>query len=414
MCEKTVIAYKKYILRILLFFFSSVLFSQGVASPKASIANEDSEKKERVSESIQLIADPQLAMSVPNYPVTSGDVYSLVFAAGGVPVQYTIPVDTGYKVRVANLGVITCANLTYMQLKAQVEYLVSQNYPMAGTQFMLASPAVFLVNIKGEVKHASEEKAWALTRLSTFIAENTTPYSSTRAITVISAAGDKKIYDLYQAQRNGDFSQDPYLRPGDTIVVSRAERIVTIDGAVERSGRYELLNTENLRDLISLYASHATKTADLSRIRLVRIDEKQAHLKTVQYLSEKNIAEDFVLKDGDAVFVSDWSEFQPFIELKGIIRHPVSMTHELSSEGTSTDTMYKTQIQFYIGETYSSLIRRIKQFFTDFSDIAGIYIERNGEQILLHADRILAETDFESPELVTRNDVLFVPYLPLF
>ena len=123
---------------------------------------QDNQSKEKsLKEFKEITANAQLAMSVPNYPVTAGDVYTLAFLAGSSPVTYSIPVDTSYKIRVANLGVISCAGLTYPQLKAQVEQVVNKNYPLSGVQFSLTAPAVFLVSITGEVKEASEEKAWA-------------------------------------------------------------------------------------------------------------------------------------------------------------------------------------------------------------------------------------------------------------
>ena len=220
----------KFLFQLVFILISAQLFAQVMESSVASVALEGSGKKETVAESVQLLADAALAMSVPNYPVTVGDVYSLAFAAGSTPVHYTIPVDASYKIRVANLGVITCAGMTYNQLKAQVEYLVSQNYPFAGTQFVLTRPAVFLVSVVGEVKSSVERKAWALTRLSAFISSSMTDYSSIRKVTVVSANGKKKTFDLYAASRYGDFSQDPYLRPSDKIEIGRVERKVSVYG----------------------------------------------------------------------------------------------------------------------------------------------------------------------------------------
>lgn len=403
---------RKAVSVILLSCASFLLSAQTLLPPAASVAVENDAEKTSVNESVQLIADPQLAMSIPNYPVTAGDVYDLVFAVGATPVHYTIPVDTSYRIRVANLGVITCANLTYNQLKEQVEHLVSQNYPMAGPQFVLANPSVFLVSLEGEVKQASEKKAWALTRLSSFIASNTTEYSSERNVTIVSANGKKNVYDLYKARRDGDFSQDPYLRPGDKIIIGRTERLITISGSVERPGTYEPLPHENLHELLYKYASNTTKTADLSRIRLIRIGDGKEHLETVQYLSEEDVNANFALVDKDKIFVPDWRDVQPFVELKGIIKNPITFEFDPNGHGGANSTMYKTRITFYVGENYASLVRRIENYFTVFSDLKAIFVERNGKEIILDADRILQDMNFESPYQVERNDVIVVPYLP--
>ena len=211
------------------------LFSQ---STSLDVTENMDEKNTAVGAKADRRPDAQLAMSVSYYPVTAGDVYTLAFAAGSNPIQYTIPVDSTYQIRIANLGVINCAGLTYLQLKSQVESLVLRNYPMGGVQFVLTSPSTFLVSITGEVTTTVEQEAWALTRLSTFAGQYFTQYASTRKVTIKSSSGRVRTYDLFKAKREGDLSQDPFLRPGDKIIANELERKVSISGAVRRPGTY--------------------------------------------------------------------------------------------------------------------------------------------------------------------------------
>jgi protein involved in polysaccharide export with SLBB domain len=197
----------------------------------------------------------QMAISSPSYPVTSGDVYSLSYMAGASPVTYMITVDYSYRIRVSNLGIINVAGKTYQQLKRDVETIVSNNYPLGGAQLVMLKPGAFSVYIKGEVGHAAERTTWALGRLSSLVNSSLTEYSSIRNVMVTSADGRAKTYDLFKAQRFGDISQDPYLRPGDVITVSHIDRKVSVYGEVERPGTYELLPGEHIRELIGNYAN---------------------------------------------------------------------------------------------------------------------------------------------------------------
>ena len=253
-----------------------------------------------------------------------------------------------------------------------------------------------------------------MTRLSAFISSSMTDYSSIRKVTVVSANGKKKTFDLYAASRSGDFSQDPYLRPSDKIEIGRVERKVSVYGAVEREGTYELLQKENLKELIESYANGVKKTANLSQIRLVRLSDEDKRLEKVQYLTENDIKSDFELCDRDKVYIADWSEWQPFVELKGIIKNPLSMNYDSNVNGAENSSIYRIKITFYIGEDYASLVRRIKNYFTLFSDLKGMYIERDGKEIILEADKILQDLTFTSPYIVEKNDVIIVPYLPVF
>jgi hypothetical protein len=96
------------------------------------------------------VPNVQLAISIVDYRVTPGDIYTLAYAAGTTPVVYTVVVDPTYKLRVSNLGIIDIKGKTYIELKNQVETLVSKNYPMSGVQFVLTNPALFTVIVKGK------------------------------------------------------------------------------------------------------------------------------------------------------------------------------------------------------------------------------------------------------------------------
>ncbi|MBQ7159312.1 MAG: SLBB domain-containing protein [Treponema sp.] len=408
---------KKYLLAACLSLsFCLSLFAQGLTPSVASVSVNATGEKEGGAESVQMVADPQLAMSVPDYPVTSGDVYTLVFAAGGAPVQYTIPVDTTYKVRVANLGVLNGKGLTYNQLKAQVDALVSKNYPMGGVQFVLTSPAVFLISISGEVNRATERKAWALTRLSSFVSTSLTSYSSTRNISVISSDGKKRSYDLYKARRDGDFSQDPYLRPGDKIIINRYERKVTIGGAVERPGTYEILKGENLKTLIDLYGNGLTEYADTSRIVLRRINNSFDQAGDTVYLDKDVIQNDFVLENADSITISSRIELRDTLFFEGAVGS-LGLASQ-NNNGDSSDAnninnpiINRIPVQFLAGENYATLIRRNSGNFFPTSDLRNAYIIRDGQKIPLNLEDVLYNKDYMSDYRAQKSDTLYVPYL---
>ena len=272
---------KRIFVFVMLICCISGMFAQVMAIKDKSIfknTNLSSKNNKTETEEVVVketfIPNAQMAMSSPDYLVTAGDVYTLAFAMGTTPVSYTMTVDSSYKIRVANLGIVNAKGLSFLQLKSQVEAIVSKNYPMGGVQFVLVSPAMFNVKVSGDVSSSTESPAWALSRLSSVVVPLFTDYSSSRDIQVISADGTKKVYDLFLAERNGDFSNDPYLRPGDNIIVSEAKRKVRIDGAVKRPGVYELLDGENLKALVEKYGDGLTPYADTSRIDLLRINNE--------------------------------------------------------------------------------------------------------------------------------------------
>ena len=118
------------------FFILSINFifadDNGISSSSLEAADSVNSlsKKTGVGQQSNFLPDAQLAMSESLYPVTAGDIYKLAFVAGTNTVSYSILVDSTYKIRIANLALIDCKGLTFIELKNKVISVVQKNYPM--------------------------------------------------------------------------------------------------------------------------------------------------------------------------------------------------------------------------------------------------------------------------------------------
>ena len=392
----------KFLSLCLMFCLCSVFaFGQNHVSKFSSEASSDSAE-------LNFIPDAQVAMSRTDYPVTAGDIYTLAFSAGTNPVTYSIPLDSSYKLRIANLGVINAKGLTFLELKDQVIKIVQKNYPMGGVQFVLTAPAVFTVEITGEVHKTAEKKVWALVRLSSFIDDNYTDYSSLRKITVQSDDGSSKVYDLFKASRYGDLTQDPFLRPGDRIVVTKMERKVSVNGAVKRPGVYELLDGENLKSLIDLYGDGFTPFSDLSRIELTRVlNDKDSYGEKI-YLNKEDYEKDFNLICYDSVTVSSLKDLSLHVFVEGAVQDSALKT------GTELNASKKLSFSFSEGEDYAFFIRKNKDILTEVSDLENVYIIRDGEKIAMNLLPILYDATYYSKIEMKNNDTLLIPFKQFF
>ena len=374
--------------------------------------------KNKTSQDGELVPSAQLAMSSSDYLVTAGDVYTLAFAVGGTPVTYAISVDTTYRIRVANLAVLDVAGKTFVQTKQAVEEIVTKNYPMSGVQFVLLTPAVFKVTVNGEVTKTSVLQSWGLTRLSSVLEDLLTVYSSTRNVTVTSANGKKRSYDLFRASRFGELSQDPYLRPGDTVTVNRADRKIKISGAVERPGEYELLSDENLSRLVTYYAGGLTEFADISRVELTRLLGTDSLSGEKIYLDKDSFSADYGLYAHDSVYIPTYTELKPVVFFEGAVYSNETSSATLSASPQTRivpEASTRIAVTFNVGENYASLIRRNKKMFSEVSDTENSYIiRRNGTMIPINIDRILYDVSFYSKESVEQYDTLMIPFCQYF
>lgn len=377
------------------------------------------------------IKKAQIAMATNEYIVTAGDIYTLAYSGGSMNVS----VDNSYRVRIANLGIINAKGLTLQEFKTRVESLIVNNYPRSDVQFFLANPAQFHVFVKGEVISARTVETWALERTSSVLAKLYTEHSSARFFTIISEDGAEKKYDLFKSVRDGDFAQDPYLRPGDTIVVPKIERKVEIKGAVYRPGIYELLPDEELNSLIFKYGDGFTHFALKTRIELSRFTGNANFYDTVYY-KETDLIRDIPLANYDKVYVPSLENIQPTLFVEGAVNtlydadSGTLLTLESDEKDDATDATpglvvsepqptAKLRFKYAEGKSFVQFILENSQMFINSSDLANSYVARKnpetGENQIIptNINAILYPSknakDFEDFTLV-ENDKIIVPY----
>lgn len=356
----------------------------------------------------------QLALSNPEYTVCAGDIYNLSYNAAGQAVNYTIQLDTSYILKVSNLASINVSGKKFTYVKKLVEDIVTKNYPFSGVQFTLITPAQFTVRIQGEVTAVSEVISWGGQRLSELVNTIGTQYSSKRNIEVYSADGTSARYDLFQAQRYGDMTQDPFLRPGDTVVLRRYDRKVTITGAVERPGEYELTEGENLEELINYYGGGLDEFADLDKISLLRLNIPEDYTSGTGnyiYLDYKSIYVDnrfeFILYDHDTVFIDSLLRLKPVLFVEGAVRQTEA---DSAAEVVEEAASRKTIIPFTAGEDYGDIMRRISTFFSSESDLKNAYIIRESEIIPLNIEDLVYHKTEKAHITANPFDTVIIPF----
>lgn len=352
----------------------------------------------------------QLALSNPEYIVCAGDVYTLNFAVGGSRVEYTIQLDTSYMLRVANLAVIDVAGKKFTDVKESVETIVSKNYQFSAAQFTLVAPARFTVLVTGDTVDSAEITTWGGERLSAIIGQVAAPYASARFVSVETPDGEITEYDLFQAERFGDMSQNPFMSPGDIIRLKRYDRRVSIEGAVERPGTYEILADEGLDELITYYGGGLTDFADVDTIFLRRLLEpalQDADAGEYIHLDYETVFRDgrfsYDLKDYDSVHIDSVLRLKPVFFLEGAVRQD-------DDKVTAAATSQRLVIPFTAGEDYGVIVRRIAGYFSAQSNTHESYIIRNSEIIPLNITDLLYNTEQFAGITAEPFDTVVVPF----
>jgi protein involved in polysaccharide export with SLBB domain len=272
---------------------------------------------------------------------------------------------------------------------------------------VIVIPYRLFYTISGEVNTAGNRPLATLARLSALLTDLSAKASS-RLVTVQSGTVGPVVYDLFKSRRFGDLTEDPYIRPGDKIVVHPAGRIVTLAGEVFRPGTYELLPGEDLGALIEYYGDGFTLAADPGRIRLTRINVQAAgETRVFPYNGNAGM----VLEDRDLINVGNKAATRPVVFFEGALAQRTATVEEtgVAAEGTA-----KMEYPFYEGETLGNAARANAGRFTATSDLANAYVIRNGSHIPMDLSRYLYYNDFSKDIALENGDIIIIPFRQYF
>ncbi len=336
-----------------------------------------------------------------NYMVTVGDIYQLAYTYNNQPVTLSLEVTHSPSVPVPSIGSFDRTGRTFTEFKNEVEAAILARYPYSNPNLTMIATGAFPVHVSGYVDSSQTVSAWALDSLSD-MAYYASDNASTRDVTVISADGFESHYDLYKAKREGDLSQDPFLRPGDRIIFNQKETTVLVNGAVMRSGTYQILDGETLADVISGYALGLSRQADAGRISVTRYENGT--------YSEYNVALDdssFALRDGDSIRVYSLDYPVGSVTLEGALQSSDSSAGTNSIAGqVSTQYFFR----FLAGDTVEDMLVQMSPYFTASSDLDGCYLTRGGKSYPVSFRDVLYGNDPAGDMVLQNGDRFTIPF----
>jgi polysaccharide export outer membrane protein len=109
---------------------------------------------------------------------------------------------------------------------------------------------------------------------------------------------DEVAQEIARRLREGNFYRDPKVT---VEIAQRAEPKVTVQGAVRRGGDFTLQAGWRLSD--ALNAAQPTDTADLSAVRLERLNGERLTLNHLKFIQEGDESANPLLQAGDRIFV---------------------------------------------------------------------------------------------------------------
>lgn len=303
-----------------------------------------------------------------------------------------------------NIGRIYLKGLTLEQSKDLLRTRFANAYMIDKSQFDVSInySRVITINVVGDVENPGSYTFPAINTAYNILAYVGGP-SKSGSIRDIQIKRDGKIirkFDLYKFLFTPEKQDDIFLDNNDYIYVPAQRNIVKVEGAVNREGKYEMVDGETFDDLLR-YCGNYKPEAFTKVIQIRRYDQNKQILIDFDIDSVKRAGGKIYLKNGDVVGVrSIPDKIKNYNEIFGSVLLPGKYQWQ---EGDRVwDLITKAQglkEDAYLDEAYVT-----RTNFDDFRkytykvDLNKILADKNCEDNMLltfrDAVEIYAKTDF--------------------
>ena len=255
-------------------------------------------------------------------------------------------------INLKDIGEIVVAGLSISDASQLIKSKV--NSAMIGTEAFINLAEIRDINVlvSGNAKNSG---IYTLTGNSNILhaisaAGGVSKFGSLREINLIRDNTIIESLDLYDILITGHYNIKKRLRSGDIVFVEAKKNIVTIDGAVHRPAKYEVLDEQNLFSIIE-YANGIKRTADRENISLERILD--GSLKTIPVRNDIQF-KTIEAQDGDFIYVREFP--YRMATISGSVFKPG--TYTMSAGETLNDLVQKaggyTDNSYQFGAIYTN------------------------------------------------------------
>ena len=348
---------------------------------------------------------PRVSLEQPIDPETyvcgPGDMFALDFW-GAQNFRIMLATDLEGRAFIAKVGFVAIAGKTLSAVRTAIKTKVRALYPGLAIELTLASPRSFLVHVVDYVKQPGAYPSRALDRVSAVLGRAGGSTGSRRRIAIKHRDGTAGTADLVRYELTGDVTHNPFVLDGDVINVPFAAPVVAIGGPVRRPGRYELVASKDLAELLDLAGGF---TSEVNRALPLRLLRRNAHqqLATTEIPFAGDAAPNTQLQDDDAIVVRSADELQRTVLIIGAVVGADPLDPATTSR----------RVPFIEGDTVRSVIDRVGGIKAP-GDLHRSYISRTRrdqppELIPLDLEALLVHRDFTADHRVQMDDTIVVP-----
>ena len=327
---------------------------------------------------------------------------------------------------VPRVGYLPLQGKTLAEAQVTLKDSVAKFFPKLGFGVTLAEPRTFLVQVVDDVARPGSYPARAIERVSTLIqrAGGFGPNASRRRIEVKRRDGTVIVADLLLYSITGDVKHNPHVLDGDAIRVPFQSLVATISGAVNRPGRYELVGTSDLAELVEVAGGLSPGFTAGLPVQVVRRapDERLLRL-SFDFAAGGKLPEVPMTRE-DSVWIPSFLELQQSVTITGALAGvaatagtagttaAINATGAAGSTGSgqgAEDGGATRRLPFAQGDTVRSLLERAGGV-GPLADLKGAYVLRNNVAIPVDLYALVMLRDFSADKAVELGDTIVIPF----
>lgn len=263
----------------------------------------------------------------PSYVLGSGDEINVsIWGYSEHSGVYIIGEDGSISPK--RVGKIYLNGQTFEQAKKIISSKFGKVYDLRNSQITvkLNYSKVIRVNIVGEVSKPGTYTVPSINPVFNILslAGGINKHGTIRNIEIRRNGKTVNHLDVYEFFKNPSYKSNFFLMDNDYIIVGMASKIVTLEGSVKKTSKYELKAEEGINKLIQ-YSGGFLPSAYTKTINLYRYQKNRLEIVDVKYDSLLLTKKTFLLKDGDRIFVSNVpEEIRNVVTIQGAINIPNS------------------------------------------------------------------------------------------
>jgi protein involved in polysaccharide export with SLBB domain len=292
------------------------------------------------------------------YILAPGDkINVLIFGKSQADLSYEI--NTAGFISPNLMPKVFLGGLTLKQAKELLISRFSSYYVFNRDQFalILNTSRTLSINIFGEVEKVGTYTTSALnTALNALsVSGGPTEIGTVRNIQIIRGS-TKKVLDVYDFMTNPIVQFEFFLQNNDIIYVPAADKIVSLEGAVNRPMRYELKTGEGLKELIK-FAGGLRVDAFTEIVQVQRIENNKVVLNDYAYTDVLSGKLKLELTNGDIVRLKSInSALKAYVRINGAVDY--AGDYALTSTATLKTLLQKAKLKPEAKKEQAFLLRK--------------------------------------------------------